>query len=89
MKKFKTGDWIIATKTLRKEVPSGFGIMSSSTTQEDSSYTNKPMKILHVATHHYVCDEVYGGCITFEEIEKRGFVKATKRMVSLVVKEET
>ena len=76
MKKFKKGNMIIATKT------------HSST--GDRSYLDYPSEVLHVATHHYVLKTKYGsGAMTFDDALDRGFVKATKKMIELLVEKET
>ncbi len=74
MKKFKKGYKVIAVKC--------------HPVTGDRSFIDRPVEILHVATCHYVIQGQYGRhCMTFNDFESRGFVKATKKMIELMTKE--
>lgn len=86
MRKFRKGDNIIATKalTIKRYHGGDYGHPVVVETSQDNSYMRKPVKVLHVATHHYVIDSYSKEAILFDEVEKRCFVKATKKMIELL-----
>jgi hypothetical protein len=91
MRKFKKGDWIVASKMVEVEKAyydeNGYYFK---VTEQDGSYTTEPVQVLHKSGDHYVVDmkgclgTKFNSIILQAEIDQREFVRASRAMVALM-----